>query len=206
MDIERAIELIEVIAKGVDPFTGEVIDDGPLQHPDIIRALFLAVKGLEILGSKEETLRSIDKARLKIRFNAGEPWSQADDEELLILFDSGMKTQELAEKYGRTNGAIRARLIRLGRTREDLKPKGNWRPWTENDDTELLKAFELGKTIQECAEELNRTEGSIRARLLKYGRKENHKVKNISPISVNLPSTPWTIDDDNELISLALNV
>ena len=43
MDISEARAIIKTLAKGVDPFTGEVFaEDSPYNHPQVIRALFAA--------------------------------------------------------------------------------------------------------------------------------------------------------------------
>jgi hypothetical protein len=48
MEAERAVPILRALAEGVDPFTGEVVDDhSPLQNPECIRALFAAVEALQ---------------------------------------------------------------------------------------------------------------------------------------------------------------
>ena len=48
MDIAHAKELLEMLADGVDPKTGEVLSGGDsCNQPDVIRALHLAVTILE---------------------------------------------------------------------------------------------------------------------------------------------------------------
>lgn len=47
MDAERAIEIVQALADGVDPFTGERFPSGsPYQQADTVRALHLALEGL----------------------------------------------------------------------------------------------------------------------------------------------------------------
>jgi hypothetical protein len=46
---------------------------------------------------------------------AGKPWSRAEDSELADAFDAGRSIRELAEDHARTEGAIRSRLVRLGK-------------------------------------------------------------------------------------------
>jgi len=53
-------QLIEYLAKGIDPITGKVLpNESPYNNPDIIRALFLAVKALEYLERREQRERSL---------------------------------------------------------------------------------------------------------------------------------------------------
>ena len=48
----EAKQIIEVLAGGIDPATGEVLpDDNPLSSPHVIRALFIAAKALELMAA-----------------------------------------------------------------------------------------------------------------------------------------------------------
>ena len=108
MDIDKAIKIISTLADGIDPYTGEIFtDDSPYQNPDTLRALFLAVKGMKKMESKD--------ARSKVLpDNAGKPWSREEDQALIDQFRIEVSINELAEKHRRTKGAIRSRLVKLG--------------------------------------------------------------------------------------------
>jgi len=45
---------------------------------------------------------------------AGNPWSDEEDQHLIEAFKMEQSTKELAESHGRTSGAIRSRLRKLG--------------------------------------------------------------------------------------------
>lgn len=49
-------------------------------------------------------------------------------------------------------------------------PVNTGKVWTEDEDRKLLAAFDAGRSLQELAAAHERTMGSVRARLLKYGR------------------------------------
>ena len=49
-------------------------------------------------------------------------------------------------------------------------PVNTGKPWSEDEDRKLLAAFDAGRALQELATSHQRTLGSVRARLLKYGR------------------------------------
>jgi hypothetical protein len=49
----------------------------------------------------------------------GKPWSKAEEDKLLLDFESGLSIGELAKNHGRTKGAITSRLARL----EELRHK-----------------------------------------------------------------------------------
>lgn len=107
-----AQKIIDALASGIDPETGEVVsDDSPLNNPHVIRALFLASKAL---GATIRRIESNDGRPGK----AGKPWSDAEDKQLLQSFDSGTSIQELTNQHERSVGGISSRLVRLGRIKE----------------------------------------------------------------------------------------
>ena len=46
--------------------------------------------------------------------NAGKPWLPGDDERLLAMYRSGISVSSIAGQFGRTKGAIQARLVKHG--------------------------------------------------------------------------------------------
>ncbi len=119
MNSSRAFEIINMLACGVDPITGEVFPTGSaLQHPDIVRALFLAANSIRSVGAQSEPSSA---TRMKnVPANAGKSWSEAEDQELILAFEMGDTEKKLAAKHKRTTGAIRSRLVKLGK----LEPYG----------------------------------------------------------------------------------
>ena len=52
-DNNRHIEVLQALAAGTDPITGEVFPaDSPYNQPEIIRKLFFAINQLEALAEK----------------------------------------------------------------------------------------------------------------------------------------------------------
>lgn len=112
MKIKKAIEIITLLTDGIDPQTGEVFpQESTYQNPDTVRALFLAVKGLEIMDIR-------DKRQKKLPENAGKGWDEQEEELLVNAFDNGKTINELAEQHKRTNSSIKARLIKVGKMEE----------------------------------------------------------------------------------------
>ena len=127
MEEARALTLVTALASGVNPLTGELFAaDSPYQSPDVIRALYIAVRALEAAGRRRTRGPGAASS------NAGKPWSDDEDHQLLSAFDNGQPLAELAQAHGRTRGGIQARLIRHGRlTPEGDRPlggPGKWRP------------------------------------------------------------------------------
>lgn len=54
--------------------------------------------------------------------------------------------------------------------RKSQMPAKTGSPWSEDEDRKLLAGFDAGRALQELASSHQRTMGSVRARLLKYGR------------------------------------
>ncbi len=107
----EAKQVIEVLARGIDPQTGELLpEDNPINNPHVIRALFIAVRALELQAASP--IKAVKPAKVG---NAGKSWTADEDQQLLQAFDAGTTVATLATTHQRTTGAITSRLIRLGR-------------------------------------------------------------------------------------------
>jgi len=115
MEQTRALEVIQSLAAGTDPYTGEVFGPGStLQNPEIVRALFVAAAALQS-ASRPITIKTSKPKDMTQPSAAGKAWSQDEDTQLAAEFDGGMTEQDIAAKHSRTLGAIRYRLVKLGR-------------------------------------------------------------------------------------------
>jgi hypothetical protein len=117
MDESKAFTIVSALANGVNPLTGELFAfDSPYQAPDVIRALYSAVRALETVNRRS--------ARVHASLgNAGKAWSEEEDRQLLAEFDRGRPIAELAQAHSRTRGGIQARLVRHGRLQAPLDPR-----------------------------------------------------------------------------------
>lgn len=61
-----------------------------------------------------------------------------------------------------TYDELRRRLIEQGYLR-------SYEPWTPTEEVELKRSFEVGSSIREISDQLRRTPGAIRSRLIKIG-------------------------------------
>lgn len=121
MDDIKALGIVSALANGVNPQTGEVFDvESPYQSADVIRALYIAVRALE-----STTRTKLRPGRSRMPTNAGKPWTENEDLELLEKFDEGLSIAELARVHDRTPAGIQARLERHGRlTAQGLQWRG----------------------------------------------------------------------------------
>lgn len=65
-----------------------------------------------------------EKQREKGAVKAYVPWTKEEDEMLLSEFADHMKLYEIAKAHSRTRGAIKTRLIKLGKINADGKASG----------------------------------------------------------------------------------
>jgi hypothetical protein len=101
--------ILEALADGVDPFTGdELPDESVYQNAQVLRALLAGLGAL-----KKQHVK--DSQRAKLPAKAGKPWDDEEDKLLLDAFDEGETPKQLAETHGRTLGAIQSRLTKKGR-------------------------------------------------------------------------------------------
>lgn len=117
MQTSEALRIIQALADGCDPNTGEVFpENSAYQHPQIVRALSAAAKALERQTRTERRTSRLPK-------RAGKPWDDAEDKQVLQGFDAGTTIAQLARRHDRTEGGIRARLEKLGK----IQPDGRYR-------------------------------------------------------------------------------
>ena len=133
MDREKIVHILSTLSSGVDPIRGEALPaDNPCQHPDVVRALFHALRHLEGQAATPETAPSTEpstapepapasaersrKARSRAETsNAGKPWSADEDARLASGFDAGEDPAGRALALGRSRVAVQVRLAKLGR-------------------------------------------------------------------------------------------
>ena len=119
MEREAALKILQQLANGTDPHTGEVFRaDSPYQHSDTVRALFFALRALETPAAPKPRAAGENAPQ-----NAGKPWSADEDKALASAFDAGRQIPELAAQHGRSRFAIETRLAKLGK----IAPPANMR-------------------------------------------------------------------------------
>ena len=128
MEIDKAKEIISLLAYGVDPTTGEVLpQDSPYNHPSVIRALFSVLSSVgtpkKKIGQSMEEKQTQNVASGRPR-NAGLPWTEELKEKVAVMFKSGTSIDGLAEYFERTSGAILSQLMHQGLIDGESTPKG----------------------------------------------------------------------------------
>jgi hypothetical protein len=121
MERETALRILNALANGVHPATGEKFAaDSPYQHPDTVRALFEAMRAVE--GGTTATRAPAatpapaqERRPASPQSGSGARWSSEEEQKLASAFDAGRSVDELARAHSRSRAAIEARLVRLGK-------------------------------------------------------------------------------------------
>lgn len=112
MEISEAVKIVQALAEGVDPTTGEVFrENSPYNDPRVIRALFQALQAMKRVDERNRRAKNLPG-------NSGKPWGDEEDRLLIKEFDGHVPLPEIAAKHQRTQGGIASRLVRLGKIPE----------------------------------------------------------------------------------------
>lgn len=115
MQIQQVISILDSVAAGVDPKTGELIPNDVFHSPDVIRAFFTAANALRT-NATAAPIATVPAPVSKNRPQAaGARWTEQEDTLLCDEFDGGVPVAEIARLHGRTTGAINSRLVKLGK-------------------------------------------------------------------------------------------
>ena len=126
MEKAAALKILQQLADGTDPHTGKAFGaDSPYQHPDTVRALFVALRELDAPAAaapagKQRTAAAVESAPS----NSGKPWSDDEDKALAAAFDAGKQILELATAHQRSRFAIEVRLAKLGKIEQPANMRG----------------------------------------------------------------------------------
>jgi len=124
MEIEKAKEIVSLLADGIDPTTGELFpDDSPYNQPLVIRALFTILSSINppkatkisnknpkpMIKEKQENNIASGKPR-----NSGLPWEEESKAKVAMMHKEGKSIKELAKYFERSEGAIKSELEHQG--------------------------------------------------------------------------------------------
>ena len=124
MEIREAQSIVKALAQGIDPNSGEVFAlDSPYNEPKIIRALFTVHDF--VLQARKPRMSADEKRQENLDLgrpgNYGLPWKDDARSQVAMGFEDGKTIEELATTLERTQGAIRAELIRQGLVEPELR-------------------------------------------------------------------------------------
>lgn len=106
MELQTARQIIDTLAQGIHPVTGEAMpEDSPYNAPPVIRALVAVSQALDAKPQR---------ARREPAPNAGQPWEPQDEARLVTAVQEGVALQDIARQLGRTPFSVESRLVKLG--------------------------------------------------------------------------------------------
>ena len=125
MQASSALEIINALIDGAHPFSGESLSqESVLEDPRVLRALFTAVRALEkemtpaaqidTQLSSSKLYSEEDRGTAARTDNAGAPWQQSEELYAVSRFKSGYSVSHIANKLGRSKGAVQKRLRIMG--------------------------------------------------------------------------------------------
>ena len=124
MEKAAALKILQQLADGTDPHTGKAFGaDSPYQHPDTVRALFVALRALDAPAAAPAAGKQRAAAE-SAPTNSGKPWSDDEDKALAAGFDAGKQILELATAHQRSRFAIEVRLAKLGKIEQPANMRG----------------------------------------------------------------------------------
>jgi len=122
MELNQSRQIVNTLAQGVHPTTGEVFPpESPYNDPEVIRALYSILESVKGLRQPRKSLeeRRRENTELGRPLNAGLPWTDEDRAVVRSGFKEGMTIEKLSADLGRSSAAIVAEIIR-----QDLVPPG----------------------------------------------------------------------------------
>lgn len=168
----QAKAVLELLLNGIDPVTGECLDDDHVcAQPLVMRALHSAVDALERFDLPETPQKTAGR---KERLPANRPWTKEDDDQIRSLYGIGYTIEQICEAVARRPRGLTQRMELLGLIegrRRSFVPgmEHMGTPWYPEDDAKLKELFGKKVDADEIAKEMKRSRYAIACRLEKLG-------------------------------------
>ena len=200
MTAERATEILRCMANGVDPITGEILEEGHLcNSPEVIRALCAAIHAM----TKADGADTSYPVRKNGKLNAGRPWTDDDLDALKRMHRDGASMDSICMILHRRERGVLKQMRLLGLKQKKASASGLERAgerWTKEED-DLLKDLHIDRwPIEEIAAKMQRSEYAIYCRMEKlqlYGAAYGYPPKEEYP--------PWNNKDNQQLREMFLS-
>jgi hypothetical protein len=167
MNHDRMLAVLTNLANGIDPASGTAFPaDSPYQHPETVRALFLALRRLEAAGSAT-TSQAAGSATT----------SHAAGSATTSHAAGSAHTSQAAGSADLSDGATSAAAAETPAA--GRKPAANsaagkggnaGKAWTAEEDQRLAAAFDAGEDINALTRQHGRSRLALEIRLAKLGR------------------------------------
>ncbi len=125
MDKIDYLPILEALANGCDPETGEVFpDNSPYNRPQIIRALYSAtndIKTFKIKSVQSKAQKQEANQAKNLPINHGLKWENEDRVKLSELFNADEDIKYIAEAVGRKASSVLAELAKQALLSEEQR-------------------------------------------------------------------------------------
>lgn len=179
MDIRKVGIILEALAAGVDPRTGELL---PEEHvcmdhqvqsalTEALKLVRLRAKDLPVEAPSAAEDRYINKNG---KLNAGRPWTQEDDDMLRQLWRRKATMEEICAVLQRKKRGIMNRVDYLTSIKQHPLPDDLHAPsgisrarlaWSEKDDDHLKQMAQRKESLEAICSHLGRSERSVLIRM-----------------------------------------
>lgn len=160
------------LANGIDPITGEILPPDHLLHDEsVAEVLRMAIKSL----NESYTTDNSRWIRQNGKLNAGRPWTDDDNNELLQLHRAHVPVEEIARRLQRRTRGVTNQLALLLSPEQTASNRN--KPWTEEEEARLEALIASRMTLKEIADSMGRTVLAIECRLAKM-RLQNESSEN----------------------------
>ncbi len=175
---EKHRHILQLIAAGYD--YKYILDAVEGAHPrDIYDA---AQNALDIIDCIESRKARKEQRREKLYPRSGSEWEEHEILTLRRSFETKTEPSIIAKQLGRSRGAIRTQLIKMGlihpNWHEQAKQKyaRHGTPWSKEEQNEVKSLFQSGLSLDEIASKYQRSAYAIRMQLEKMGLIEREKL------------------------------
>ena len=201
MTTDRAAEILRCMANGVDPITGEILEENHLcNSPEVIRALCTAIRAMSNVDEADASR----VVRKNGKLNAGRPWTDADLDALKRMYRDGDSMDQICAKLHRRERGVLKQLERLGLTRNAATPSPGperaGQRWTQEEDDLLNKLYSEKWPIEGMAARMQRSDYAIYCRMEKlqlFGAAYGYPPNEAFP--------PWSDKDKQQLREMYLS-
>jgi len=123
MNQENVVSILEGLANGVDPVTGEILPaTSPYNHPEVIRALFHALNLIPKTKKSKKTIEEKQQENLEkgLPKNYGLPWEDSEIQKVIEAYQTDVKIDVIAREHSRKPSSIVSLLKKHGAITEEV--------------------------------------------------------------------------------------
>jgi hypothetical protein len=158
MNTAIAIRTLDALATGTDPVSGAVLPDAsPYNQPQVLRALYLALKVLQTPRQFAEPQSITQSAVQPVNESSAAQSAVKPAAQSAVLQVAAADVQQ-SDASGKKRKTPR------------LPPANAGKAWSDEEDKQLCAEFDSGLAVKEIAVKHSRSAAALNARLFKLGK------------------------------------